>query len=127
MFDYRSRYRPLPGKFAAFMYTIARHVWIDWRRGAQRRRRLASQLAAECAPADRPSAESVPTDAQLDVRRALNELSDKLREVIVLNVFQGLDYSQVAEILGIPVGTVKSRAFLAFQQMRRILSHDEEV
>lgn len=55
-------------------------------------------------------------DAALDaeerdamVQRALNELSPSLREVLLLAYFQRLSYAQIADELGIPLGTVKSR------------------
>ncbi|MDQ7778869.1 MAG: RNA polymerase sigma factor [Planctomycetota bacterium] len=127
MYNYRSRYRALPGRFAAFMYVVARHVWVDRCRRSQRLRRLTTQLAIDSAPPKRPASGLTQAETRIDAQKALDVLSDKLREVVVLSVFQGLDYSQIAEVLGIPLGTVKSRIFLAFQQMRSVLSHDQQV
>lgn len=45
------------------------------------------------------------------VVRALAKLPDKLREVVVLSDMEGLSYAEAAEVLGIPLGTVKSRLF----------------
>lgn len=45
------------------------------------------------------------------VVRALGNLPEKLREVVVLSDMEGLSYAEAAEVLGIPVGTVKSRLF----------------
>jgi len=55
------------------------------------------------------------------VQAALERLSPKLREVIVLNVYQGLRYHEVAAVLGVPLGTVKSRINLALQKLREVL------
>ncbi len=56
-----------------------------------------------------------------DLEAALDRLSPKLREVIVLNIYQGLRYQEVADVLGIPLGTVKSRINLALAELKEIL------
>ena len=56
------------------------------------------------------------------VRRAVAQLSPGLRDVVELGVFQSLPYADVGEILGIPVGTVKSRMFNALRKLKEILS-----
>jgi RNA polymerase sigma-70 factor (ECF subfamily) len=48
-------------------------------------------------------------------------LSPKLREVVVLNVYQGLRYQEIADVLEIPLGTVKSRLNLALTALRESL------
>jgi RNA polymerase sigma-70 factor (ECF subfamily) len=60
----------------------------------------------------------------IDVEAALNQLSPKLREVIVLNIYQGLRYQEVADVLEIPLGTVKSRINLALTALKEILHED---
>lgn len=56
-----------------------------------------------------------------DIRRALNCLDPKLREVLALTVASGLNYDEAARVMGCPVGTVKSRAFRARRELRRLL------
>jgi RNA polymerase sigma-70 factor, ECF subfamily len=51
------------------------------------------------------------------VRKAVDRLPDFLRQVVLLAYFQGLPYRDVAEALGIPVGTVKSRLHAAIQRL----------
>ena len=53
------------------------------------------------------------------LRCALSKLTDDHREVVFLHEIEGLRYAAIAEILGIPEGTVKSRLFHAFRVMRR--------
>ena len=60
-------------------------------------------------------------DAREDVRWALAQLSDPLRDVVELGVFQDLPYAEVGEILGIPVGTVKSRMSNALKKLKEVL------
>ena len=56
-----------------------------------------------------------------EVHRALQQLSPKLRTVISLRYLEGLSYEEIAEILEISIGTVKSRLFLAHETLRPLL------
>jgi RNA polymerase sigma-70 factor (ECF subfamily) len=55
------------------------------------------------------------------VRLALSQLEEDFRQVLVLRDMEGMDYQEVAEVLGVPVGTVKSRLFRARSAMREKL------
>jgi len=57
-----------------------------------------------------------------DLRTALGRLSDDHRDVIELTFFQGCSYSEIAEIVGCPKNTVKTRMFHARKQLKAILS-----
>lgn len=61
-----------------------------------------------------------------DVRRALHRLDPKLREVLALTVGSGLNHEEAARIMGCPIGTVKSRAFRARRELRRLLDEGAE-
>ncbi len=115
VFGYRQRYAPT-AKFTTFLYTVARHVWIDRLRKIKRAEVWSEAYAAEAETAH--DGDMARLHARLDVDRALEQLPGKLRDVVVLAVFQGLGYEEVAEILDIPVGTVKSRMFLAMNNLR---------
>ena len=56
-----------------------------------------------------------------DVRWAVAQLSRPLREVVELGIFQDLPYAEVGEILGIPVGTVKSRMSNALKKLKEVM------
>jgi len=56
-----------------------------------------------------------------NVRAALLELPDEQRQVLLLGYFQGLSSSEIAEEMGIPTGTVKSRVAAAMAKMRAVL------
>ena len=58
----------------------------------------------------------------MDVEAALDVLPEIMRSVVVLNVYQGLKYHGLAEVLDIPVGTVKSRLHRALMALKDILS-----
>ena len=115
---YRDRYRPA-ARFTTFLYVVARHAWADRCRKAMRKERLTLWLRTD-AEIDGEAQGGVSTAAH-DVQVGLNRLSPKLREVLVLNIYQGLRYQEIADVLGIPLGTVKSRSNLALAAMRKIL------
>lgn len=56
-----------------------------------------------------------------EVLRAIDGLPDEFRETLVLSDLEDLTYAEIAEIVGVPVGTVKSRLFRARQQLQRRL------
>lgn len=119
VFRYREKYRPT-ARFRTFLYVLARHVWADRCRKLMRRERLTFWLRTDAEIRD-SAPEGNGSSQAMDVQAALNRLSPKLREVLVLNVYQGLRYQEIADILGIPLGTVKSRVNLALAAMRNLL------
>ena len=64
--------------------------------------------------------------ALVDVRRAFLDLSDEHREVLILVAIEGLAYEEAAAIMGVPVGTVRSRASRARQALRTAVDRDGE-
>ncbi len=115
LFRYRDRYRP-SAPFRSFLYTLARHTWADWRRRRERRRTVSIDGHEEKASADDGA-----RDDLLDLDAALRSLPEHLRWVVTLSVYQGLAYAEIAEVLEIPVGTVKSRMFHAVRRLREAL------
>jgi RNA polymerase sigma-70 factor (ECF subfamily) len=91
------------------------------RREADQRRLVREQSAAFMQAA--PSSENLAVSAERSARlwEVIDSLSEKLRLAVVLNAIEGHDVAEVASILGIPEGTVKSRLFDARQQMRERL------
>ncbi|MGH9372085.1 MAG: RNA polymerase sigma factor [Vicinamibacterales bacterium] len=107
------RFRDLrdPEHFRAWIVRVVWRAAIDrWR--AERRRQAREQFAAETTAV---SVEELAAEAQRSARlwEAIDDLPDKLRIVIVLSAMQGHDVQEVARLLAIPEGTVKSRLFLA--------------
>jgi RNA polymerase sigma-70 factor, ECF subfamily len=58
-----------------------------------------------------------------EVRRAVEQLPESLREVLLLVYYQGLKYREAADVLSIPVGTVKSRLHAAIRRLNQALTH----
>jgi RNA polymerase sigma-70 factor (ECF subfamily) len=116
LYQYRDRYQAT-AKFTTFLHVLAYRVWADLGRKKLRREKLAAFL--------RVAAESTETATQephpgMDVQAALDKLSPKLRDVVVLHFYQGLLYQEIADVLKIPLGTVKSRINLAINALRDI-------
>jgi RNA polymerase sigma-70 factor (ECF subfamily) len=118
LYNYRRRYRPA-ARFTTFLYHLARHVWADRGRKIVRLERLATEFQIEAEIASQRAPER-PAEA-MDAEAALTRLSPKLREVLVLNIYQGLRYQEIADVLEIPLGTVKSRINLALSAMKEVL------
>lgn len=70
-----------------------------------------------------PEASAELGELQRHVQRAVHSLPPKLRAVVVLHDMEGLSYEEVAQTVGCPVGTVKSRLFNARLLLKRKLQH----
>ena len=114
----RGQYRPT-AKFTTFLYLVARRTMIDAARAARRREDLLARAALET-----ETAEDAPRNRGegQDALAALAALPPAFRETVVLVVMQGLAYAEAAEVLGVPLGTVKSRIHEALSRMRKELS-----
>ena len=114
---HRSRARFDPSRsFGAWMRRIATHTAIDHLR---RRRAAAHVQQAD----DRiPAREAVDPDVAALVARAFASLSPKLQVVATLALVDGRPYEEIADALGVPVGTVKSRVFRATRALRAELT-----
>lgn len=119
IFRARTRYR-VKAKFRTYLYAVARSVYVDWVRRSARRGDAMTEYAEFLATqGDRLVMQS---ERSLDVQAAVDALPEKLRVVVVLSIFQGLKYREVAEVLDIPEGTVKSRMSLAVAQLKETLN-----
>ncbi len=126
-----------PGrKFRPWLYTVAINQAIDMQR-RNRRHRMASldkrlRTGAEEGPGaliDLLDGESAgpgelaeEAERSEEVRRAVDELPEPARQAVLLVYFQGLKYREAAEVMSIPVGTVKSRLHAALGKLTEVLS-----
>jgi RNA polymerase sigma-70 factor (ECF subfamily) len=115
-------YRPERGPAAPWLYAIARNAIVDRMRARNEPPAEAPDLASdEPGPSDRAESSFV----SWRVHRALEELTDKEREVVELAYWSGLSQSEVAEFLHIPLGTVKTRTRSALSRLAAILEGEE--
>jgi len=106
------------GSATTWIFTIARNLRID---------RLRREVAWQPLPEDndeKASDDPAPDEELSDrqrrerVQAILGELPQDQSEVVVLSYIEGLSHSEIAERLGLPLGTVKSRMRLAYQKIR---------
>ena len=93
----------------AWLLTIVRRTCYAW---ADRERRYGSdesQLDDLAAPGDEPDVALIRDEVRTGVGRAVDRLPLPFREVVVLREIQELSYKEIAEVTGVPVGTVMSR------------------
>jgi RNA polymerase sigma-70 factor (ECF subfamily) len=105
-------------RFRAWLVRMTWRLAIDRQRSD--RRRLRREDAVRQVEATAPSVE-VDERAQM-LWQAIDGLSEKLRVVLILAAIEGYDVREVAALLALPEGTVKSRLFLARRQLRGTLS-----
>ncbi|MBM3660220.1 MAG: RNA polymerase sigma factor [Actinobacteria bacterium] len=92
-------------RFSTWCYRVATNAALDEVRRARRR-----PVAVEPSPTrGDPRDHTVGVDARLDVDAALATLAPEFRAAVVLRDLCDLDYAEVAEVLGVPPGTVRSR------------------
>jgi RNA polymerase sigma-70 factor (ECF subfamily) len=111
--------------FSTWLSSVARNYCIDRYRASKREREVVVEdlVAFDLAPASfgNPHRALEDKDRRSLLRRGLDLLPDKLREAVVLRDLRGLSYQEMAESLGLPEGTVKSRINRGREELSRML------
>jgi RNA polymerase sigma-70 factor, ECF subfamily len=107
-------------RFRAWLVRITFRLALDrWRSARRRERRETEWALPEQRPALPTTAEAVASNAFRErLEKALEELPEKLRLVLLLSAIEGYTTDEVAALLRVPAGTVKSRLF----QARKVLA-----
>ena len=115
-----STFQPSKGAFTTWLHRITVNHCLNRRR----KRRIFALSLDEISPTSltghSPSPESKLAEEET-VQQALKRLSEKQRTVAILRYYWELSYAEIAQILDIPVGTVKSRLNLALKTLRKEL------
>lgn len=99
-----------PGtRLDSWMFRIVQNVWIDRRRGAKRRGTVVPVEMIDNLPGADGVREVEARIELAEVRRAVGDLPDEQREVLMLVTVDGMSYREAATTLDIPIGTVMSR------------------
>ena len=110
-----------PGRFAPWLYRIAHNeAYSHLRKNRPETELEDAQFERWLEPS--PSRRMLPIEVSLAVERALERLSDDQREAVVLKIYQGFKFEEMAEILGCPVSTVKSRLYTALDLLKNTLA-----
>jgi RNA polymerase sigma-70 factor (ECF subfamily) len=111
--------------FQAWLLQIAKNLSIDYyRKHNARRRELESNRSVEDLHLAAGDHRSNPASSELRrvISRCLEKLGERQRLIFVMRHFNGLEYREIAQILGISVGTVKSLHFKAVRNLKNWLS-----
>jgi RNA polymerase sigma-70 factor, ECF subfamily len=119
------------GTFGTWLNRVARNHLVDHYRRT-RKDRVTSSIEDETAGIqDKPSKEEQPL-ARLEARErqellqaALDRLSPDMREAVILRDFQDLDYDEIAQVLRVPQGTVKSRINRGRLELTKVIKRME--
>jgi RNA polymerase sigma-70 factor (ECF subfamily) len=124
-------------KFTTFLFRVARNLWIDRARTAAVHGKPQSLDAAGGGGDERPLRDRLagPVLSPVDIlsrqeeaealQRAIELLPEDQKTVLILGEIQGMKYQDVAAILEIPVGTVKSRMHTAVERLKELLAESE--
>lgn len=123
---FRSLSSYTPGTFEGWLHRITTNLFLDMMR---RRARIRFEALADDAPERLAGREPSPAQAyddthwDDDVQRALDALAPEFRAAVVLCDIEQLTYEEIADVLGIKLGTVRSRIHRGRTQLRAALEH----
>jgi RNA polymerase sigma-70 factor (ECF subfamily) len=123
----RRRYEPA-GRFSTYLFQIGKHYWLNQRK--KRHPEVVDGVEVETLEvvsltATQPEAILLQRYRDRRIRGAIAALPDHYRQVFELSHFEGLKYLEIANRLGIPIGTVKSRMAEAVRRLRMQLMNEE--
>jgi RNA polymerase sigma-70 factor (ECF subfamily) len=115
-------------KASTWVLTLVHRRAVDLVRREERRRAepLADEAAAETAVAPGPEEAAWLRFERERVQEALSKLPDVQREAIELAYYSGFSQSELAERLGVPLGTIKSRMFAGLARLRELLDESAQ-
>ena len=116
--------------FSTWLYRMTQNACIDFLRRQKRQQHASLTVSDDEAagkelsvpdPAPLPEERVIFNEKQEAIRTAMNALPSDFREILELRVVRNLPYEQIAQIMGLPVGTVKSRLARARLQLKKRL------
>ena len=113
-------YDPTKGRLFTWMLNIARNAAIDKIRSKGYRDTQRNQPIVEGENSSLPMS-SNPSVADVGLKKLLTKLNEESRKLIDLSYFQGFTHEEIAKMLGIPLGTVKTRIRTAIIQLRSMI------
>jgi RNA polymerase sigma-70 factor (ECF subfamily) len=113
------------GSFVAWLYRVAGNVAVDYARARKIRQETPmDERVAETIIAGEDPGEAV--GRQMDIRRAITQLTDDQRELITLKFIQGLSNDEISEITGRSQGAIRGLQFRALSTLREFLGGEEK-
>ncbi|MEJ2007232.1 MAG: RNA polymerase sigma factor [Acidobacteriota bacterium] len=121
-------YDPSRASFATWLNRVTRNHLVDYYRRTRMDRLTFSledelpRLKDDHRREEHPSAQAERSERREVLQTALGNLSPGLRQAVILRDLQGLQYTKISEVLGVPPGTVKSRVHRGRLELGRVLS-----
>jgi RNA polymerase sigma-70 factor, ECF subfamily len=110
-------------KFSTWIFAITYHGCCD--RLNRRKRYSNEELPERADSTPGPEAQAIALDEASRLRAAIDQLPEKYRTVITLYHLQGKQYEEIAQVLDLPMGTVKTHLFRAKEHLRKLLAGAE--
>lgn len=117
-----------PRPFKPWLYAIATNLTRDHFKSADVRRAAApvdDDLSAAASQMPHPEQGLIEDDAAREVVAALEGLPEHQREVVILRYYQELSLAEIAAVLDIPLGTVKSRLSIGLNRLRELMEQED--
>lgn len=116
-----------PGKASArtWIYTLVRNRLIDAHRAGERRQRAYDNLATNVATAIEHPDEPEHDLGNTKLLSMLEELPEEQMRAVLMAYVEGKSHREIAEELGVPTGTIKSRTRLALQRLRKMMETEQ--
>lgn len=118
----------------SWLFTICRNVFLRRRERSQRHDQIVTENVGRSGPGPNPVNPVWSSVAGVDpegdffssivddrIIEAINELPEEYRTAVILSDLEGLPYAEIAEMMEVPVGTVKSRLFRGRRQLQKVL------
>jgi RNA polymerase sigma-70 factor, ECF subfamily len=130
VYRFRNRYQP-EAKFSTWLFRISTNVALNWRRDT---RREAAHLRLDASSHESRRIQVLDQNPRVDqrllnehrareIREAIQALPPKQLAAVLMHKYEGMDYAQIAQVLGCSIPALKSLLFRAYETLRRRLAH----
>jgi len=116
-----SGFDPAKAAFTTWLYRVTFNYCLNHRR----KKRLLTLPLEDISPALKSELPGAQLAEEEILQQAIGKLTDRQRAVVILRYFWDLSYAEIAQILDVPLGTVKSRIDLALKTLRKVLEEQE--
>lgn len=122
----RERYNESKGRLFTWLYKISRNICIDYYRSRRYKNSKADVITDDISNVLSDNSTFARSVDTIMLRKFVNGLRHEEKEVIDLMYFKGFTQCEIAELLSMPLGTVKTRANRAVKNLRRVFMNDGE-
>jgi RNA polymerase sigma-70 factor, ECF subfamily len=130
VYRFRNRYQP-EAKFSTWLFRITTNVALNWRRDT---RRESAHLRLDASNHESRRIQVLDQNPRVDqrllhehrareIREAIEGLPPKQLAAVLMHKYEGMDYVQIADVLGCSIPALKSVLFRAYETLRRRLAH----